>query len=111
MKFYIEGNRKEYKKRGISMNSEVEEVEKIYLTLTDDRELECDVIGAFEVGDFDYIALLPVEEEKVLLYRFKEDEENIELINIEDDEEFDEASKVFYKEFGEEDIDSITDEE
>lgn len=87
------------------------EVDKIYLTLTDDTEVECNIIGTFEVDENEYIALIPIEEDEVLLYRFKEDENNLELINIEDDEEFEMASEAFYTLFVEEDIDFIAEEE
>ena len=60
----------------------------IYLTLDDGAELECNVIGTFEVDDYEYIALVPIDDDQVLLYRYEEDEEGFDLINIEDDEEF-----------------------
>ncbi len=51
---------------------ENEEMDVIYLTLDDDSELECGVLGIFEVEDKEYIALLPMGEEEVLLYEYKE---------------------------------------
>lgn len=72
------------------------EHEHITLTLDDGSEIECHVLGIFEVEDFEYIALVPVGEEEVFLYRYEEDEEGMNLINIEDDDEFDTASEAFY---------------
>jgi len=73
-----------------------EEMPTITLTLEDDTELECDVIGTFDSGDAEYIALVPIGEEEVMLYRFVEDDEgNINLSLIESDEEFEMASKAF----------------
>lgn len=76
-----------------------DEAEVIYLTLDDDTELKCDVVGTFEVDDKDYIALLPEGEDQVLLYGYKEDEEGLEVLNIDDDEEFDRVSEAFMDEF------------
>lgn len=83
-----------------------EEMDAIYLTLEDDTELECAVLGVFEVEDKEYIALLPVGEEDVFLYEYKElEEEEFDLISIEDDEEFELVSEAFYALFLDEDED------
>ena len=37
-----------------------EGIDIIYLTLEDDSELECEVLGIFSVEDKEYIALLPI---------------------------------------------------
>lgn len=76
---------------------EHEEMDVIYLTLDDETELECGVIGIFEVEDKEYIALLPMGEEEVLLYEYKElEDEEFDLLPIEDEEEFDIVSEAFY---------------
>ncbi|MCT4595958.1 MAG: DUF1292 domain-containing protein [Anaeromicrobium sp.] len=72
-----------------------EEAEKIYLTLDDGEELECDVIGVFEVENKEYIALLPVGEEDAFLYTFEETEEGPVLDQISSDEEFEMVAKAF----------------
>ncbi|NMB27799.1 MAG: DUF1292 domain-containing protein [Tissierellia bacterium] len=87
-----------------------DDMDVIYLTLDDDTELECNVIGTFEVDDYEYIALVPVDDDQVLLYRYEEDEEGFDLINIEDDEEFEIVSEAFYTLFVEEDLDFYEDE-
>jgi len=74
---------------------EHEEMETMMLTLDDDTELECGIIGVFEVEGKDYIALLPTEEETVLIYEFKETEDDVELGMIEDDDLFDKVSAAF----------------
>ncbi|HHW67184.1 MAG: hypothetical protein PWP07_1685 [Epulopiscium sp.] len=78
-----------------------DEGEVIYLTLDDDTELKCDVVGTFEVDNKDYIALLPEGEDQVLLYGYREDEEGLEILNIDDDAEFDRVSEAFMDEFSE----------
>ena len=74
----------------------------VTLTLDDGSEMECLVLTIFPVGDLQYIALLPMEEVEtdaegeVFLYRFKELENGeLELLNIEDDEEFEAVSDAF----------------
>ncbi len=86
-----------------------EEMETIILTLDDDSELECTVIGIYEMGDDrEYMALLTMEDEQVLLYKYIEDTENPDeftLESIADEEEFKEASAAFYQLFVDEDVD------
>lgn len=66
----------------------------INLTLQDDTQLQCDVLGLFEMEGSEYIALLPQGKETALLYKFREVDGQPELSNIETDEEYDKASKV-----------------
>ena len=78
----------------------------IYLTLDDDTELECQVLGVFEVEEREYIALLPLEEGEedgaVLIYRYAEDENGEpELTMIETDEEFERVGNTFDQLWGE----------
>lgn len=76
---------------------ENEEMDVIYLTLDDDSELECGVLGIFEVEDKEYIALLPMGEEEVLLYEYKElEDEEFDLGPIDDEEEFNLVTEAFY---------------
>lgn len=81
------------------------EMDIIYITLDDGTELECSVIGTFEVDDFEYIALVPLDDDQLLLYRYEEDENGIELSNIDDEEELDIVYEAFYELFAEEDLD------
>lgn len=77
----------------------------MYLTLDDDTELECNVLGIFEVEDTEYIALLPKDSDEVLLYQYVEleDEEEFDLLAIEDEEEFESVSEAFYVLFSDDD--------
>lgn len=80
-----------------------EEMEFLTLTLDDGEEAEFGVVGTFEAEDKTYIALLN-EEEDIFLYEYIEiNEEEIDLINIEDDEEFEMVSELFMDLFVEED--------
>jgi uncharacterized protein YrzB (UPF0473 family) len=70
--------------------------ETITLTLDNDKNIECLVLGVFDAGDNEYIALLPEDEDDVLLYRYAAlDNDEVELTNIEEDDEFDLVSKTF----------------
>lgn len=71
------------------------EVELLRLVLDDETEMDCYVLGVYEVKGKNYIALLPTEEEQVLLYEYNETEDGIELINIEDDAVFEEVARAF----------------
>ena len=62
---------------GHDHDHDVEELglETVTLTLDDDTELECAVIGIFDVEGIEgkeYIALLPEDDETVLIYEYKE---------------------------------------
>ena len=92
-----------------------EDMEVMYLTLDDDTELECEVLGIFEVEDKEYIALLPLEEEEVLLYEYVElEDEDFDLLPIEDEKEFELISEAFtalYSDDEYEDLEIDEDEE
>ena len=78
---------------------DVMDLETMFPTLDDDTEMECGILGVFEVEGLEgkeYIALLPLEDETVLLYEYKEVGDEIELNVIEDDDEFDKVSNAFY---------------
>ena len=73
----------------------MEEMETMTLTLDDDTELNCGIIGVFEVDGIEYIALLPEDDDTVLIYQYNEDGEEVELSLIEDDDTFEKVSQAF----------------
>lgn len=92
----------------------------VTLTLDNDEELECAVLGIFEADSRDYIALLPLDENgddedsQVYLYRYIDngEEEEPGLENILDDAEFELASNAFNdwmeeQNFGDIDLDEL----
>ena len=86
-------------------DEDVMELETMLLTLDDDTEMECGILGVFEVEGLEgkeYIALLPLEDETVLLYEYKEVGDEIELGFIEEDDEFEKVSNAFYDLYGDE---------
>lgn len=62
-----------------------------------DRIVECNILGGFQVGEQDYIALVPEEGgDDVFLYGYREVDEKIELRNLSQDE-FAAASREFQR--------------
>ncbi|MBO4862678.1 MAG: DUF1292 domain-containing protein [Firmicutes bacterium] len=74
-----------------------DEAEFITLEFEDGIEVEAEIMGIFEVDGKEYIALIPDDDsDDVYLYGYNEvSEEEFELIDIEDDDEFDKVVKVF----------------
>lgn len=87
----------------------------ITLSLDDGTELDCAVLDIFTVDGKDYIALQPVEgdeEDNVFLYRFIDHEdEDPELLNIDDDDEFEAVADAFEQMLDELEFDEMFDEE
>ena len=74
--------------------------ETITLEFDDNTEIECDVIGVFDMDEQEYIALVPTserdaEEAEVYFYRYNEDGEEFTLEDIETDEEFEKVAIAF----------------
>jgi len=90
-----------------------EEVDRSHITLTleDDSEMDCAVLGIFPVGDKEYIALLPEEsgeDGEVIIYRYTElENDEIQLDNIEDDEEFELVGEAFDEFMDEQEFDDL----
>ena len=82
------------------MNNELQmEEDIITLTLDDNTDLQCYVIGIFPAGEYEYIALDPVdndEYQEALVYRYSETEDGeMVLENIESDEEYEIVADAF----------------
>jgi len=78
---------------GCSCGSKLEDL--TLLLELDDETVECEIIGIFEAGGKEYVALSPVDSDDVIIYGYKEsDDEGFELIDIEDEEEFENAAAV-----------------
>lgn len=82
-----------------NVNEELLDDEADFITLEfeDGTEVECEIMGIFDVEDKEYIALLPDDgTDDVYLYGYKEiSDEEFELVDIEDDDEFEKVSAVF----------------
>lgn len=75
--------------------AENQEVDMITLEFDDGEKVECEIMGVFDVGGKEYIALIPEDDsEDVYIYGYEEvGDDEFELIDIEDDEEFKAAAK------------------
>ena len=90
----------------------------VTLELDDGTQAECEILTIFTVGEQDYIALLPLDENgepnedgEVFIYRYFEDEEgNPSLDNIQDDDEYEAVADRFDELLDEEEFDSMEDQ-
>ena len=96
------------------MNEEI----TVTLTLDNDETLDCLVLTIFNVGEKQYIALLPLGEDgesengDVFLYRYYDSEDGEpELDNIEDDEEYEMAADKFDEWMDTQECEFLDDEE
>ncbi len=94
-----------------------EDFDTMTLTLEDGREIECEVLAVFPVYDKQYIALLPVSDESesdegmVYLYQYVElENDEIDLISIEDDDEYDVVADAFDEMIDEQTLEELCDE-
>ncbi|MBQ4505943.1 MAG: DUF1292 domain-containing protein [Firmicutes bacterium] len=85
----------------VKSNAPAEEDEELYITLEfeDGTELEAEIMGTFDLDGKEYIALLPDDgSDDVYIYGYKEvGDDEFELIDIEDDDEFERAAAEFDK--------------
>lgn len=94
---------------GCGCDEEELEAEIITLEFDDGESVECEVVGVFDFEGKEYIALLPVDgTDDVYIYGYKElDDEEFELVDIEDEAEFERVADAFEKLAFEEDGESV----
>ena len=80
-------------------NIEIEEDDVITLEFDDGAEIECEIMGVFDYNGKEYIALIPDDSsDDVYIYGYKEvGEDEFELVDIEDDAEFEAVVAEFDK--------------
>ena len=80
-------------------NVEAEEADVITLEFEDGMEVECEIMGVFDYNGKEYIALIPDDgTDDVYIYGYKEvGDDEFELIDIEDDGEFEAVVAEFDK--------------
>lgn len=99
-------------------NDEADEEMYIELTL-DEGTVKCSIVTIFTVGDKDYIALLPLDENgdnkegNVWIYGYREDESDPdaepEIIYIADEEEYEAAADAFDEYLDAQEFDELID--
>ena len=92
------------------------EYDSITLSLDDGTELNCIILDIFSVQGKDYIALVAEdsedEDDNVFLYRFIQEEDGEpQLLNIEDDDEFEAVADAFEEMLDEQEFDEMFDDE
>lgn len=98
------------------INEDDDEPMFVTLEYDDGTVVETEIMGTFEVGDKEYIALLPDDgSDDVYLYGYLEiggdDGDEFELLDIEDEDEFDRVVEAFDALMGFEDEEEFDDEE
>ena len=80
-------------------NVEAAEADVITLEFDDGMEVECEIMGVFDYNGKEYIALIPDDgTDDVYIYGYKEvGDDEFELIDIEDDGEFEAVVAEFDK--------------
>lgn len=71
-------------------NVEIDEADVITLQFEDGADVECEIMGVFDYNGKEYIALIPLDgTDDVYIYGYKEvGEDEFEILEIEDDAEF-----------------------
>lgn len=91
--------------------AEDEEHDQITLTLDDGTSMLCDILAIFPCNDKEYIALFPADgddDSDIFLYQFvAKSDDDIDLINIESDEEFEAVSEAFDELLDSEEFDEL----
>ena len=74
-----------------------DEADIITLEFDNDETIECEIMGIFDYDGNDYIALIPLDDsDDVYIYGYKQiSDDEFEIIEIEDEEEFDAAAAEF----------------
>lgn len=79
--------------------SDMDDIEMIDITYEDGTSCSCEVIAHFDVEDISYAALLPEgdEDSDILVYRYSENGDDVELCEITDEDEFNKVADVLDK--------------
>lgn len=75
-------------------NNDEMDIEMIDVTYEDGSTCTCEVIAKFDVNDITYAALLPADDDEsdILVYRYSENGDDVDLDEISDEDEFNEVA-------------------
>lgn len=75
-------------------NDDEIDIEMIDVTYEDGSTCTCEVIAKFDVNDITYAALLPADDDEsdILVYRYSENGDDVDLDEISDEDEFNEVA-------------------
>lgn len=94
-----------------------EEAVTVTLTLDNDEVVDCAVLTIYEAAGQEYIALLPLDDNEenedgdVYIYKYKEEDGEPVLENIEDDDEYERAADAFDEWMDEQEFEELSDDE
>lgn len=83
---------------GCSADNRCADYEENHITLEfdDGVEIVCEVMGVFDLDEKEYIALLPEDgSDDVYIYGYKDSDDEFELVDIDDDAEFERVVAEF----------------
>lgn len=78
---------------------EMDEATYITLEFEDGTEVECEVLDTITIEGKNYMALQPENQEEYYVYGFTEMEDGVEIINIDDEDEFNKVVNEFQTRF------------
>ena len=85
-----------------SLDHDAADAPMLKLELDDGSVINCSILGNFEMNDISYIALVPEDEDEILLYRSEELDSGFKLDNIESEDEYELVAERFFELFSDE---------
>ncbi len=72
-----------------------ETVDVLLLTMEDGSEIECYVLGVFDVEDKDYMVLMQKDDDELLVYQYIQNDDGLELLTVDDEEILEKIAQAF----------------
>ena len=103
MEFLMQEERKVTEFNNANEENEMEHIHTVELELEDGTTEECEVLDIIEVEGKSYVALLPLDKDEYYVYGVREEGDEIEILNIDDEVEYEKVITAFEQYFEEED--------
>jgi hypothetical protein len=94
-----------------AVDTEEMEIRTVELELEDGTIEECEVLDVIEVEGKSYVALLPLDKDEYYVYGVVEDGDEVEILNIENEEEYEKAVRAFEEYFDDDDFEDDDDDD
>jgi len=102
MEFLMQEERKVTEFNNANEENEMEHIHTVELELEDGTTEECEVLDIIEVEGKSYVALLPLDKDEYYVYGVREEGDEIEILNIDDEVEYEKVITAFEQYFDEE---------